>query len=105
MRVDPVKLEIFKNLFHAVAEEMGAALRRSRLAGSRPPAAAHFKRAPAYFEGRRLPTDFFVREQLQPGNRIVGPAVIAEYSATTVVPPGWRARLDPYENLLLEQLS
>ena len=29
MRVDPVKLEIFKNLFHAVAEEMGAALRRT----------------------------------------------------------------------------
>ena len=28
-RVDPVKLEIFKNLFHAVAEEMGAALRRT----------------------------------------------------------------------------
>jgi len=26
---DPIKLEIFKNLFHAVAEEMGAALRRT----------------------------------------------------------------------------
>ena len=29
MKADPVKLEIFKNLFHAVAEEMGAALRRT----------------------------------------------------------------------------
>ncbi len=28
-RVDPVRLEIFKNLFHSVAEEMGAALRRA----------------------------------------------------------------------------
>lgn len=28
-RVDPTQLEIFKNLFHSVAEEMGAALRRS----------------------------------------------------------------------------
>ncbi|HKZ51842.1 MAG TPA: hydantoinase B/oxoprolinase family protein [Candidatus Acidoferrales bacterium] len=27
--IDPVKLEIYKNLFHAVAEEMGAALRRT----------------------------------------------------------------------------
>jgi N-methylhydantoinase B len=27
--VDPIRLEIFKNLFHSVAEEMGAALRRS----------------------------------------------------------------------------
>lgn len=29
MAFDPTKLEIFKNLFHSVAEEMGAALRRS----------------------------------------------------------------------------
>src|SRR5712671_1086445 len=29
MRFDPTRLEIFKNLFHSVAEEMGAALRRS----------------------------------------------------------------------------
>jgi N-methylhydantoinase B len=29
VKLDPVRLEIFKNLFHAVAEEMGAALRRT----------------------------------------------------------------------------
>lgn len=29
IRTDPAELEIFKNLFHSVAEEMGAALRRS----------------------------------------------------------------------------
>jgi N-methylhydantoinase B len=29
MKVDPTRLEIFKNLFHSVAEEMGAALRRA----------------------------------------------------------------------------
>src|SRR5579862_3785330 len=29
MSVDPIRLEIFKNLFHSVAEEMGASLRRS----------------------------------------------------------------------------
>jgi N-methylhydantoinase B len=29
MRIDPTELEIFKNLFHSIAEEMGAALRRS----------------------------------------------------------------------------
>jgi len=28
-KVDPTRLEIFKNVFHSVAEEMGAALRRS----------------------------------------------------------------------------
>jgi N-methylhydantoinase B len=29
MRPDPVELEIFKNLFHSIAEEMGASLRRT----------------------------------------------------------------------------
>jgi N-methylhydantoinase B len=29
MRHDPVELEVFKNLFHSIAEEMGAALRRT----------------------------------------------------------------------------
>jgi N-methylhydantoinase B len=29
MKIDPAELEVFKNLFHSVAEEMGAALRRS----------------------------------------------------------------------------
>src|SRR6202166_360881 len=29
MRRDPVELEIFKNLYHSIAEEMGAALRRA----------------------------------------------------------------------------
>jgi N-methylhydantoinase B len=29
MKADPVELEIFKNLFHSIAEEMGAALRRT----------------------------------------------------------------------------
>ncbi|MFO1225928.1 hydantoinase B/oxoprolinase family protein [Roseateles sp.] len=34
----------------------------------------------------------FVREQLQPGAVIDGPAVIAERNATTLVEPGWQAR-------------
>ena len=48
-------------------------------------------------------TDFHIRERLRAGNRLAGPAVLAEYSGTTVLPPGWRARVDTYENLLLEK--
>ncbi len=67
-----------------------------------PPAAARFKRGRAYFDGRWRETNFYIRERLHAGNRLRGPAVIAEYSGTTVLPPGWRARVDPYENLVLE---
>ena len=29
-----------------------------------------------------------------PGTRIVGPAIIEAMDSTTVVPPGWQARID-----------
>lgn len=53
------------------------------------------------FAGKARPTAIYVREKLRPGNRVAGPAIISEYSATTVVPPGWSARVDAFENLVL----
>ncbi len=43
--------------------------------------------------GGWLDAGLFVREGLQPGALIDGPAVIAERNATTVVEPGWQAAL------------
>lgn len=43
--------------------------------------------------GRWLDAGLFVRESLQAGATIDGPAIIAERNATTVVEPGWRATL------------
>src|SRR5262249_53066129 len=54
------------------------------------------------FAGRAHATPTFHRETLGRGARIDGPAVICEYSATTVVPPGWRLRVDQHGALLLE---
>ncbi|AVP57969.1 hydantoinase B/oxoprolinase family protein [Pulveribacter suum] len=42
-----------------------------------------------------------VRDDLRPGDEIDGPAIIAEKNATTVVEPGWRARLTALDHLLL----
>ncbi len=42
-----------------------------------------------------------VREDLRCGDEIDGPAIIAEKNATTVVEPGWRARLTELDHLLL----
>ncbi len=41
------------------------------------------------------------REDLRPGDTIDGPAIVAEKNATTVVEPGWRARLTALDHLLL----
>ncbi|MDO8249090.1 MAG: hydantoinase B/oxoprolinase family protein, partial [Rhodoferax sp.] len=44
-----------------------------------------------------------VREDLQPGDLILGPAIIAEKNATTVVEPGWEARLTAFDHLMLDR--
>ena len=56
---------------------------------------------PVIFEGEVLPTNFYRREALRPGNQIVGPAIVTEFSATTVVPPDFSAVVDAYQNLIL----
>ena len=43
--------------------------------------------------GAWLDAGLYVRERLRAGARIDGPAIVAEKNATTVVEPGWQARL------------
>lgn len=57
---------------------------------------------PVVFEGKSCSTDFYRREALRSGNEIEGPAIITEFSATTVVPPNFRATVDAYRNLILQ---
>jgi len=84
---------------------------RARIASPRPPAARAqagkrgpdaAPRAPVLFDGRRRPTPIRERTQLVPEKLYTGPAVVTEYSATTVVPPGMRFRLDRAGNLVIE---
>jgi N-methylhydantoinase A len=49
--------------------------------------------------------DRFTAEALSAGQKIAGPAVIEGYTATTWVPPGWTAELDPADNLILRRSS
>ncbi len=65
-------------------------------------AACHAER-PVYFAGSFLPTRHYTRELLQPGDTFSGPAMITEYTSATALPPGWRAHVDGYSNLVLEQ--
>ena len=47
------------------------------------------------------PTPLFDRATLPQGFSIVGPAIIVDASATTVVEPGWSAEVDRHGNLVL----
>ncbi|MDJ1137153.1 hydantoinase B/oxoprolinase family protein [Streptomyces iconiensis] len=54
--------------------------------------------------GRWRDTPLYRREDVRPGQRVEGPAVLAEADATTVVDPGWEAVADPHGHLLLTRV-
>jgi N-methylhydantoinase A len=58
-----------------------------------------------YFDGKPIECRVFERESLPAGFSAVGPAIITEYTATTVVPPGWRGSVHRSGALLLETIS
>jgi N-methylhydantoinase A len=55
-----------------------------------------------HFAGRRYKTQIVPRSSIRQGRRYRGPAIITEYSATTVVPPGLKYHKDRAGNLLIE---
>ncbi len=63
--------------------------------------AALLKTKAVWFGGKPLQTPIYDREYLEPGARLQGPAVIVEYSSTTVVPPDFECYVDEYLNLTL----
>ena len=54
-----------------------------------------------YFDGQILPSRLYRREALTPGDAIHGPAMITEYTSATVLPPGCRAQVDGFGNLVI----
>jgi N-methylhydantoinase A len=59
---------------------------------------------PVVLRGRKVKASVFWRKELPFGFRLRGPALVAEYSATTWVPPGWIGRVDRFFNLVLERV-
>jgi N-methylhydantoinase A len=53
------------------------------------------------FCDRTRKTTLYRRDNLRAGDIFSGPAIVAEYSATTLIPPDWKARVDNYGQLLL----
>ena len=46
-------------------------------------------------DGEWRTVSLYRRERLRPGHQVVGPAIIAEDDATTVIDDGWQATVDP----------
>jgi N-methylhydantoinase A len=63
---------------------------------------AAIKHKRIYFGGEWVDGLVYQRDQLRPGDRFHGPAVVVEYSATTFLPPGASAQVDAFSNLVVE---
>ncbi|MDK2922428.1 MAG: N-methylhydantoinase [Desulfonauticus sp.] len=64
-------------------------------------ARAIYAKQEVIFNGLPVSTYVYERDKLLPGNKLLGPAIIVEYSSTIVVPPDCEVEVDEYENLLI----
>ncbi len=55
--------------------------------------------------GTTTATPVYKRDQLQPGHRLAGPAIIAEANGTTVIEAGWQAAITALDQLLLTRVE
>lgn len=61
--------------------------------------------AGVWFDGRKVQARIHAREELSAPKTFQGPAIVTEYSATTVVPPGKKFRIDAAGNLIIAVCS
>jgi N-methylhydantoinase A len=55
-----------------------------------------------FFDGQKIAAPTYDRHSLRPGRKYTGPAVVTEYSATTIVPPRNKFWQDQTGNLLIQ---
>jgi N-methylhydantoinase A len=63
--------------------------------------AACFAEREVFFKDRFVPTRFYRRDRLVAGDSFDGPAMITEYTAATVVPPGATVLVDELRDLVI----
>jgi 5-oxoprolinase (ATP-hydrolysing) len=88
-------------------EAIGAGEAATMQATQRPPRAGGLAAAAtvkAYFDRGWHATPLYQRDDTRPGDRIDGPAIVAEANATTVVEPGWQAEVTALDHLVLRRV-
>jgi N-methylhydantoinase A len=70
--------------------------------GEDPPDEAFIGEERVVFNGRKFITAIVLRDRLRCGNRVPGPAIVTEYSSTLVIPPHAAARVDEFENIIIQ---
>jgi N-methylhydantoinase A len=93
-------IEIVNVRLRAVAKSERPVI-ADRAPGGADSSAARVGETPMLFDGVEHRAPIVDRALLEPGNIVDGPALIVEYSTTTVVPPDFTASVDVVGNLIL----
>jgi N-methylhydantoinase A len=67
------------------------------------PASIKGTRRVSFGAGTAIDTTIYDRDKLAVGVIFAGPAIVEQFDATTVVPPGWHAYVDRHGNLIIER--
>lgn len=95
------EIEIVTLRLRAKMKTVNPRVTQSNKSESRKSRALPIDRAKVVFQERSLTTPIYERGDLIPGRSLGGPAIITEYSATTIIPPGKRFHLDAHGNLII----
>jgi len=74
-----------------------------RAPSSPPPEAIKGRRRVLFEADQPIEATIYDRDKLAVGVAFAGPAIVEQFDATTVVPPGWRAFVERHGNLILER--
>jgi 5-oxoprolinase (ATP-hydrolysing) len=94
--VEAISVEALSSGF---ADRLGSAVAAPQKPDARPATEVRM-----FTGGKWRATPLFRREDLAIGQKVDGPAIIAEANATTVVEPGWRAQVTKLDHLVLERV-
>ena len=95
------KIEAVTLRLRATLEQTSPVLVRSQIAKQK----NEEDRASVIFAGKSVQAKVLMREHLKAGFTSSGPSIVAEYTATTVLPPGWMLSIHPSGALVLELVA
>ncbi|WP_116473882.1 hydantoinase/oxoprolinase family protein [Zobellella maritima] len=62
-----------------------------------------YERPTVFDDGQECMTPRYNRKALKAGQRVPGPALLMQHDSTSLVPPGWNARISKYGNLFISK--
>ena len=102
---DPVQIVTTRVIAVGTTAKPQVVAAANAAAATAPAASAFRERRDVWSGDGYTPAPVYVRERLNAGDAIGGPAVIEQYDATTYIAPGWDARVDAFGNLIMHAVG